>query len=128
MRLGTVIVAAAGPLSNLLFALLCTAALAIWFRVNPADFGGSINPGVDLLAKAIQVNAGLFFFNLLPIPPLDGSRVLANLLPRRFDPFFAGLERYSFLLFILLLMPPTIKIFAYPAHMLVVGLFGIIRG
>ena len=134
MRLGTVLVAAAGPLSNLLFALLCTLGLYIWFRVDPNDFGSmgqfiraeSPNPGVNLLWASMRVNVGLFIFNLIPVPPLDGSKVLANLLPRRYDPFFATLERYSFILFLLLIVTPAAQWFMYPAMKLIAGFVGFI--
>lgn len=130
MRWGTVIVAAAGPLSNLVFALVCTGAMAIWYHYAPADFfGKSPNPGAELLKITMQINVALFFFNLIPIPPLDGSRVLANLLPSRFDPIFEALERYSFILIILLLViPGAFKIVAYPAMWLIRGLYGIVMG
>jgi len=130
MRLGTVIVAAAGPLSNLAFALLCTAAMAIWCRVSPVDFmPGAFNPGADLLMKTMQINVALFFFNLLPLPPLDGSRVLANLLPRRFEPIFLTLERYSFVLFIaLLVIPKAFSVVAYPAILLITQLNHLVFG
>lgn len=80
------LVALAGPLSNLLIALVLLVAhhalvvnLGIWER-------GAIGPQV--LLAAVQMNIVLTIFNLLPIPPLDGSRVLAWLLPERLrDPF-----------------------------------------
>lgn len=130
MRWGTVLVAAAGPISNVIFALVCTGALAIWFRANPADFGlgGSMNPGVDLLIKTMQINIALFFFNMIPIPPLDGSRVLANVLPARYEPVFSTLERYSFILFIVLLITGAFNVIAYPASAMIRGLFSIVVG
>lgn len=134
MRWGTVLVAAAGPLSNLLFALLCTLGLYIWFRVDASDFGSiaqfiraeSPNPGVNLLWASMRVNVGLFIFNLIPIPPLDGSKVLSNLLPRRYEGIFVTLERYSFILFLLLIMTPAVRWFMYPAMKLIAGLVGFI--
>jgi Zn-dependent protease len=130
MRWGTVIVALAGPLANVVFAIICTVALAIWFRYSPADFGigGSMNPGVDLLLKTMQINIALFFFNMIPIPPLDGSRVLANVLPQRFSPVFQQLERYSFILFIALLITGGFNFIAYPATAMIRGLLGFVTG
>jgi Zn-dependent protease len=122
MRWGTVLVAAAGPLSNLVFALLCTAALGIWYQYSTYDFAQ--NPGVRLLTITLQVNVVLFFFNMIPIPPLDGSRVLANLLPHRFAPYFEQFERYSFILFIALLVSGGFRFIAYPAVALTRGLLG----
>jgi Zn-dependent protease len=124
MRWGTVLVAAAGPLSNMLFALICTGALAIWAHYKPMDVVGDANPGAVLLRITMQINVALFFFNMIPIPPLDGSRVLANLLPYRFSPIFATLERYSFILFIVLLaVPGVFQVIGYPARVLIGGLY-----
>ena len=65
-------VAIAGPMSNLLLSLI----LAGIFRyTNPSDFWGSI------LVLAVSINTFLMFFNLMPIPPLDGSRILRLILP-----------------------------------------------
>jgi Zn-dependent protease len=128
MRWGTVLVAAAGPLSNLLFALVCTGALAVWHYYKPTDVLGPGNPGAELLKITMQINVALFFFNLIPIPPLDGSRVLANLLPYRFSPVFATLERYSFILFIVLLVTRAFEFVSYPAGMLIRGLFRLAIG
>jgi Zn-dependent protease len=88
----------AGPFSNLLIVFVAVAVLAIILLVVPDGpqyveyaFSGSllagegVSSGVQatvLLAKwAIIINLSLFFFNLLPIPPLDGSRLLRNMLP-----------------------------------------------
>lgn len=130
MRLGTVVVAAAGPLSNLVFALLCTAGLMIWYRWSPMDFTGPIrmNPGVSLLYATMQINVMLFLFNLIPIPPLDGSRVLANLLPPRFEPFFVTLERYAFFIFMVLLATRAFSFIAIPATVFIRAMDGLVRG
>lgn len=128
MRWGTVLVAAAGPLSNLVFALVCTAVLAVWYSYSPSDFFGQKNAGVLLLQITMQINVTLFFFNLVPVPPLDGSRVLSNLLPVRYEPIFSTLERYSFLLFIVLLVSGAFRFVAYPAMWLISNLNGFVTG
>jgi Zn-dependent protease len=86
----------AGPLSNLLIVFVAFTVLAVILLVVPGGpqyvyyaFSGSLLIGVSsgvettvLLAKwAIIINLSLFFFNLLPIPPLDGSHLLRNALP-----------------------------------------------
>ena len=71
---GAALVALAGPLVNLLFAFLSFVALVL---LDPAL--GSLTGYI--LSLAVQINLGFFVFNMLPIPPLDGSRVLYALAP-----------------------------------------------
>lgn len=77
-------VALAGPLANLAMA----AVLAFFFKMTHNS----------VLLYGIYVNLGLGVLNLIPIPPLDGSRVLAGLLPMEMAVPYLGIERYGFLL------------------------------
>jgi len=81
-RRGYVLVAAAGPASNLALAVL---AAVIWQAVRPSALQDasmvSGGPLVELLLTAIVVNVLLAVFNMIPIPPLDGGNVLGGLLP-----------------------------------------------
>jgi Zn-dependent protease len=84
----------AGPASNLFLVAVAFVSLAVISLAVPGGrllvhanlagalaFGSGLQPLVLLALLAIEVNLSLFFFNLLPIPPLDGSRVLRNALP-----------------------------------------------
>ena len=83
MSTGDILVSAAGPASNLLLALIAAVALGLLARFAPS----AVEPGsapLSLLHGLIYLNAGLALFNILPIPPLDGSHVVGNLVPYRF--------------------------------------------
>ncbi len=93
------IVAAAGPISNLLMAI--AAALLLYVLPVSPHHVGEANvsaPIAAILARAIRLNVLLAVFNLLPIPPLDGSTVLAGLLPRPLAMSYNRLRPYGFLL------------------------------
>ncbi len=107
MRTSMSIVAIAGPLSNLLLATISVGILALIARVNPSllfaqDGRGAV---VYLLRAMYFINVGLFVFNLLPIPPLDGSR----LLPRSLDRLQEMLAPMSILILLLILYSDTLR-------------------
>lgn len=88
-------VALAGPVANLLLA--CVAALLV--RTGP----GLLGPfAMDVLARAVWLNVALALFNLLPIPPLDGSRIVRAFVGWRARLALSQLEPYGFLLIIVL--------------------------
>ncbi len=95
-RRDSMIVAAAGPASNLLLAV----AAAVVIRMIPS--GALAGPGVgaplfELLGRLLEINVVLAIFNMLPIPPLDGSGVLAGLLPSRAAEALEAVRPYGFL-------------------------------
>lgn len=95
---GMALVAAAGPISNVLQALV----VAIPLRLTDQDYtlqGGDIAMYGWIF---VYVNILLASFNLIPIPPLDGSKILLGLVPRFWYPILAPLERYGFLVLFVL--------------------------
>lgn len=100
-RLGDITVSLAGPVSNVLLALgfagLLLSARLLGFA--PAAL-------VQLCAYGVFLNFILAVFNLLPIPPLDGSHVVANLLPRRAAYAYRSLGAFGLVIVIVLLMVP----------------------
>ncbi len=82
MRTGMLLVAVAGPLSNVAIALLSTVVLGLAWRFYP-NLPKARQPGLfDLLDQLALINVVLAVFNLFPVPPLDGSRVADALMPR----------------------------------------------
>ena len=95
-----VLVAAAGPASNLILAMLAASLLAL-MPVAPMMVGGAevSAPLLTLLTRALYVNVLLAVFNMLPIPPLDGGNVLGGVLPRPMAVRYDALVRpYGFVL------------------------------
>jgi Zn-dependent protease len=82
MSTGDMIVSVAGPLSNILLGLVAAVVFGVLIRVAP-DVVGPSDAGRAMLLRFMLVNAGLAIFNLIPIPPLDGSHVAEHLVPHR---------------------------------------------
>ncbi len=104
---GEAMVAAAGPLSNLALAILAAAVIRIFIALQLTP-----SPALDFIGLVITwflvINISLFIFNLLPVPPLDGSKVLFAFLPRRtvwqVRPF---LEQWGFVILLaVMFLPP----------------------
>ena len=95
-RRDDLLITIAGPLSNLLIALLATVLFAIWDSIAPLS--SNIK---NLYTLVVYLNCILFVFNLIPIPPLDGSHFLKHAVKMREEPY-RKLARYGFLILIVL--------------------------
>lgn len=104
-RFGMMAVAAAGPLTNLILAGIAAVLLGLLLR---GGANGDVAAFVGLnLQNFISINIFLALFNLLPIPPFDGSHIVEGLLPRSAARLYAKARPYGFvLLFVLLLIVP----------------------
>jgi len=97
------LVALAGPFSNLLMAVFWAGLLHIIININPqlTSFG----VGIALMCQiGVTINLILMVLNILPCPPLDGSRVLASFLPPRIAYQYNRIEPYGFFILLLLLV------------------------
>lgn len=116
-RLMSIIVSAAGPLSNLLLAFVGTLILMLSFRFGLSD---SVSTGVyaaitKVLQYMIQLNLVLLIFNLIPIPPLDGYRIGMELLPRRWKAEVIRQEHWGVVIFLALaFIPPLNRLILQP--------------
>ena len=106
-RFGHVLVGLAGPAANFVLALVSVVALRIAYP--PADLTFDVDFTLRLLDTLVAVNVILGVFNLLPIPPLDGSTLLSILLPPSRQNIVRFLEQYGiFLLLGLLILAPNL--------------------
>lgn len=97
---GAGLVGVAGPLTNALLALLGAGMIHL--------FNGILSLGMlEVLLIFVQINIGLFVFNMIPIPPLDGSRLLYAFAPESLQGFMAQLEQYGIMIvfFLVIAMP-----------------------
>jgi Zn-dependent protease len=102
-RVGMVLVALAGPATNIILAIVAAAAFHL-LPLVPADYARWV---ADNLKNMLLINVVLAIFNMLPIPPLDGGRVAVGLLPRPLAIPLARLEPFGMLILvgILILLP-----------------------
>ncbi|HEX7055861.1 MAG TPA: site-2 protease family protein [Bacilli bacterium] len=124
-RLMGIIVSAAGPLSNLLLAFV---ALLLWYVLLSFGF----NPETSRVNEAIHVqfnilislNLILFIFNLIPVPPLDGYRIIADIVPQQTRARLSQIEHWGVFIFLLLVfIPPLRRITIDPLFSLQIDLY-----
>ena len=109
------IVALAGPISNLLMALGWALVARLGVLIN---FEFVTMPMIYWGIAGISINLVLALINLIPIPPLDGSRVVSGILPHRWAWQYNKLERYGFLILLLMLYTGTLNlILGYPMYL-----------
>ena len=101
-RIGMAISGAAGPISNLLLALISALLLKLVFEISFFAFLPQIVISIlfTFLLLSVQLNISLAVFNLLPIPPLDGSRILYVFLPTK---LYFGIMKYERIIYLILM-------------------------
>lgn len=120
-KTGMMLVSLAGPGMNLIIALLSMAALKMLIPYQDATWAAIIIP---LFIPLIYINLILAAFNLLPVPPLDGSKILAGILPDAGANWLYSLEQYGPLILLLLIVTNAVGKILWP---LVNFLYGILN-
>ena len=123
-RRDDILVSLAGPASNLLTAFVFTILLILMVKLDLP-----MSEGLLVVFQLIIVyNINFAIFNMLPIPPLDGSHILRNLLPYELARGYEQLERYSFIFLIIILATPILSYIFVPLQRFIFGIFKSIVG
>jgi Zn-dependent protease len=110
-RRDMVLVALAGPLTNVTLALASAVLLRLLADLDGAPLGtGALGPLAHVALYSVVINVVLAVFNLLPIPPLDGGRVLTGLLPVAYGRLVASVEPFGFLIVVALLVTDSLRV------------------
>lgn len=116
-KTANVMVSIAGVLANLILLIIGIVAAKIMmsqgFQIQEF-FGKSTNPLAMFVGNLMFLNLSLFVFNLLPFPPLDGSKILGTFLPASFQPALDVLEQYGFLILMALIYVGVFSLILYP--------------
>ncbi len=119
-RKGTFLVAFAGPLTNIALALI---ALIGMVQLN---FSGT-TPYLFFELLFIY-NVSFAVFNLIPIPPLDGSKIIASILPEKLEEIFWKVEKYGYVILLLLIFTNILDYILNPAiEFMMIGMFSLVE-
>ena len=117
MEKGEAIVSAAGPLMNIILAFIFTLIYCAIYKFAGAGFLHSTMGSVLMLMifYTISINVGLGVFNLIPLPPLDGSKIIMPFLPYKAKEWFVNNEQIFYLIFVVLWITGLAGIIISPA-------------
>jgi Zn-dependent protease len=112
-RQGLFWVSLAGVGANIIVAFSSAIGFGLFYKFVPPDFS-LYEPILKMFIAAIQINFALAFFNLLPIPPLDGAKVIESMVGPEATQMMRQLERYSFFILIALLWSNALSFLGTP--------------
>ena len=127
-RKGMAISAAAGPVTNIVLAFLSVLVLKFVLAplgtISPESISDTVlKPILMILIVSVQINIILACFNMIPIPPLDGGRVLTGLLPSRHAMSFSKIEPFGFIIVLVLIYSGLANYFIMPLYNFFMKLF-----
>ena len=118
-RRDDILVSLAGPASNLIVSFVALIVLVMLAKLDLP-----LSEGVLVVFNLIIIyNINFAIFNMLPIPPLDGSHILRNLLPYNLARAYEQLERYSFIFLIIIIATPVLSYVFVPLQRFIFGIF-----
>lgn len=114
----------AGPLANVVLGLFSAFLLAAMMAYSSPNFY-FFEPFTLMLKGSVYINFILAVFNLIPLPPLDGSKMVVQFLNYDMARKYEEIQRYTFVIFILLIMTPILHYLLTPAYMMASGSIGL---
>lgn len=118
-KLANVMVSGAGVMANLILLIIGIVAAKVMLGQGftlREFFGTSSNPLAIFVGDLMFLNMSLFVFNLLPFPPLDGSKILSTFLPDSFQPVIEMLEQYGYLILMVFIYLGVLRIIITPFY------------
>ncbi len=129
-KVGMGLSALAGPVSNVIMAyiLLLVCKILTLIPITSVDMNNIINPAFDILNYMAVISVGLAVFNFIPVPPLDGSRVLGMILPDRVYFKVMQYDRYIYIGLMIILFAGVLDTPLYYARTFIYGLLWTLAG
>ncbi|ORT98937.1 membrane metalloprotease [Anaerovibrio sp. JC8] len=119
MKKGNILVALAGPAANFIVAFVALAIMMVLFKLGMLTSVGA----KTVLSMIVLFNINFGIFNLIPLPPLDGSKIVMEFLPGELAYKYMGLERYGFIILIVIMMTPVLHYILIPLSSLILGTY-----